>query len=455
MDFLYLLPYIGGSTIFIIVTLCGEFLFSLNCKRKDRFVLRYSLSVLVVLSLSVALTIPYYIVDIVSKDIVWTNIAIITLYLSMFAFTVIANKLCYDESFTTCLLSGLAGYACQHIYYNIYSIINISTNLENTIYELFHFSDVNLVFACGYFLCVLIQLAIAATVLTVCYFAVARKTNKISPVGFAQKNVFFITGSTLIIVLIFNVFCDEFASFNIATSIFGKLLLAVCCIFILVFYYNMLEAGSYKNDLDIVNNLNQSERRHFEKLKEDMELISIKCHDIKHYIAIGGANGDVNVSELNKLINIYELTVKTGNEIIDTLIAGRNLYCSAHNIKLTVIADASQLDFISPSDMCSLFGNMLENAIEAVDKIEDENKRIIDINIRPVAGQVFFCMENSYAEKPEMSNGMPISSKKDKQYHGFGMKSIKLIADKYGGSFSCCADNGVFRINILFPLNRN
>lgn len=82
------------------------------------------------------------------------------------------------------------------------------------------------------------------------------------------------------IVLIFNVFCDVFASFNIATSIFGKLLLVVCCIFILVFYYNMLEAGSYKNDLDIVNNLNRSERRHFEKLKKDMELISIKCHDI-------------------------------------------------------------------------------------------------------------------------------------------------------------------------------
>ena len=61
----------------------------------------------------------------------------------------------------------------------------------------------------------------------------------------------------------------------------------------------MLEAGSYKNDLDIVNNLNRSERRHFEKLKKDMELISIKCHDIKHYIAMAGENGGVNVSELN------------------------------------------------------------------------------------------------------------------------------------------------------------
>ena len=312
MDFSYLLSYIGGSVIFIIVTFCGEFLFSLNYKRKDKFVLRYSISLLIVLSLSVALTILYYIVDIIYKEIVWTNIAVIVLYLSMFALTVIANKLCYDEPFTTCLLSGLAGYACQHIFYGIYSTINIATNLESTIYKLFHFVDVNLAFVCGYFLCMLIQLAIASIVLMLSYFLVARKTNKISPVGFAQKNVCFITGSTLMIVLIFNVFCDVFASFNIATSIFGNLLLVVCCIFILVFYYNMLEAGSYKNDLLIVNNLNQSERRHFEKLKKDMELISIKCHDIKHYITMAGKNGGVNVSELNELVNIYELTVKTG-----------------------------------------------------------------------------------------------------------------------------------------------
>lgn len=454
MEFSYLLSYIGGSITFIIVTFCGEFLFSLNYKRKDKFVLRYSLSLLITLSLSVALTIPYYIVDVIYKEIVWSNIVVIVLYLSMFTLTVIANKLCYDESFTSCLLSGLAGYASQHIFYGTYSIINIATNLENTIYGLFHFSDINLVFVCSNFLCMLIQLAIASIVLTLCYFLVARKTNKISSVGFVQKNVCFITGSTIMIVLIFNVFCDVFASFNIATSIFGKLLLVVCCIFILVFYYNMLEAGSYKNDLDIVNNLNRSERRHFEKLKKDMELISIKCHDIKHYIAMAGENGGVNVSELNELVNIYELTIKTGNEIIDTLIADRSLYCSAHNIKLTVIADASQLDFISASDMCSLFGNMLENAIEAVDKVKDESKRIININIRPVAGQVFFCMENSYAEKPKMDNGMPVSSKGDKQHHGFGMKSIKLIADKYQGSFSCSIDNGVFRINILFPLNK-
>ena len=90
MEFSYLLSYIGGSITFIIVTFCGEFLFSLNYKRKDKFVLRYSLSLLITVSLSVALTIPYYIVDVIYKEIVWSNIVVIVLYLSMFTLTVIA-----------------------------------------------------------------------------------------------------------------------------------------------------------------------------------------------------------------------------------------------------------------------------------------------------------------------------------------------------------------------------
>ncbi len=107
MEFSYLLSYIGGSITFIIVTFCGEFLFSLNYKRKDKFVLRYSLSLLITLSLSVALTIPYYIVDVIYKEIVWSNIVVIVLYLSMFTLTVIANKLCYDESFLPAFYQGL------------------------------------------------------------------------------------------------------------------------------------------------------------------------------------------------------------------------------------------------------------------------------------------------------------------------------------------------------------
>lgn len=145
--------------------------------------------------------------------------------------------------------------------------------------------------------------------------------------------------------------------------------------------------------------------------------------------------------------------IKTGNEVIDTLLAEQSLHCNAHGINLTVIADASPLGFISVTDMCSLFGNLMENAVEAVEKVPEKENRLININIRPVAGQVFFCVENSYAEEPVMRGGLPLSTKKSEAgYHGYGIKSVKMIAEKYGGNFTLGAKDGIFRVSILFPL---
>jgi len=129
-----------------------------------------------------------------------------------------------------------------------------------------------------------------------------------------------------------------------------------------------------------------------------MDLINIKSHDIKHYISLAGSGG-IDLDELSKQVNIYDSTIKTGNDIIDTLLAERNLYCSAHDITLTVMADAAGLAFISVADMCALFGNILENAVEAVEGVEDGDKRIININIHTIAGQISVCVENYFTGK--------------------------------------------------------
>ena len=91
--------------------------------------------------------------------------------------------------------------------------------------------------------------------------------------------------------------------------------------------------------------------------------------------------------------------------------------------------------------------------MEAAEKVPEKDNRLININIRPVAGQVFFCVENSYAEEPVMRGGLPLSTKKSEAgYHGYGVKSVKMIAEKYGGNFTLGAKDGIFRVSILFPL---
>lgn len=445
MDFSAFKYYVVGSCTFIIVLVCGELMFTAGYVRRNRFLLRFILSVAASLVASALPTLMYYCVEYAFEEVILTHVSIIIAYFIMFAFTVAGMKLCYNESVLRCLIAGVAGFMCQHMAYNVYSIINSASNLE--------YSLIVRLGRAGYWLGVFIQLACAAAVLGICYFAFARRANKFSADSTVRGNVMLIVVPSLAIVLILNSIGDMFATVNLAVVIFVKCLLIACCAFMLIIYMNMFEAKEAKNELAIVMKLNESEHAHFLKLKQDMELVSVKCHDIKHFIAAAGAKGGVDLAELSDAVKIYDTTIKTGNEVIDTLLAERSLYCNAHGINLTVIADASPLGFISVTDMCSLFGNLLENAVEAAEKVPEPGSRLININIRPVAGQVFFCVENSYAEEPVMRGGMPLSAKKSEAgYHGYGVKSVKMIAEKYGGNFTLSAKDGIFRVSILFPV---
>lgn len=437
--------YAGGSTVFLLVLIAGELLFSLSYARRERFALKFTLSNLIVLVASLLLTLLYYYIEYAFNSSLIASLRVIITYLIMFAMAVGAMKFSYKEPLLRCLSAGAAGYICQHISYNFYSIINESAGLE-------YYLIVRLGLA-AYLLCMLIQLACAAAVLTVCYFAFAKRVNKLSAESTVRRNVLFIVICSLGIVIILSSIGYALSLDNVATSILLKCMQIVCCVFLMVIYLNIFEVKEAKNELAIVMKLNESEHAHFLKLKQDMELVSVKCHDIKHFIAAAGAKGGVDLAELSEAVKIYDTAIKTGNDVIDTLLAEQSLHCNAHGINLTVIADASPLSFIPVNDMCSLFGNLMENAVEAAEKVPEKDNRLININIRPVAGQVFFCVENSYAEEPVMRGGLPLSTKKSEAgYHGYGIKSVKMIAEKYGGNFTLGAKDGIFRVSILFPL---
>lgn len=106
------------------------------------------------------------------------------------------------------------------------------------------------------------------------------------------------------------------------------------------------------------------------------------------------------------------------------------------------------------SDIYSLFGNLLDNAIEAVSALDD-GKRIIGLRVRAVGDLLSINAHNYYENKLTLDNGIPETTKKDKQYHGFGLKSIQYVCDKYGGDLSINTQNNVFTVNILFPLATN
>ena len=105
---------------------------------------------------------------------------------------------------------------------------------------------------------------------------------------------------------------------------------------------------------------------------------------------------------------------------------------------------------MNPVDIYALIGNALDNALECVMN-EPEEKRIISLHIRKNGDMVLIHMENHCSIEPQFQNGLPVTNKSDKTVHGFGVRSICYIAQKYDGDVRMKVQNQSFVLDIFLP----
>ena len=106
-------------------------------------------------------------------------------------------------------------------------------------------------------------------------------------------------------------------------------------------------------------------------------LINHKCHDLKHQISAMRAitspeEREKYLREVEDSVQIYDAIVQTGNEVLDTVLTEKSLFCAANNIKINCIVDGRQMDIFEPVDLYTIFGNALDNAIESVRQLEKQ-----------------------------------------------------------------------------------
>jgi sensor histidine kinase regulating citrate/malate metabolism len=109
------------------------------------------------------------------------------------------------------------------------------------------------------------------------------------------------------------------------------------------------------------------------------------------------------------------------------------------------------LSFIDDLDIWSLFGNAIDNAIEAQEK-EEEGKRLIRLNVNVKNSFTTIHVENYCTQKISFENGLPATSKNDKDFHGYGLKSISSIVEKYNGNALVRFKNHLFTLDIMIPI---
>ena len=213
-----------------------------------------------------------------------------------------------------------------------------------------------------------------------------------------------------------------------------------------------------RREVDALQNVLHAQYTQYQQSQESIELINRKYHDLKHQIAVLRAEADTEkknayLDRMEEEIKAYEAQNKTGNQVLDTVLTSKSLYCQQHNISLTSVVDGTLLNFMDEMDLCTLFGNALDNAIESVEKVQDLEKRLIHLSVARQKAFVHIRLENTYAGELKFEGDLPVTTKADSRNHGYGLKSIRQTAKKYGGSVTITTRGAWFELRILIPLD--
>ena len=225
---------------------------------------------------------------------------------------------------------------------------------------------------------------------------------------------------------------------------------------VLYFYSIVLHQAQEQTELQTIQNILKLQYANYQTSRESVDLINQKYHDLKHQIAIlrDGVNSEEKTRYLDKMeedIRLYEAQNKTGNEVLDTILTSKAMVCQRYHIEFTIVADGAALSFMSVMDISSLFGNALDNAIEAAKQIQNPTERLIHLTVARRKNFVNITIMNRFPGEISFQNGLPVTTKENRSYHGFGVKSMRSTAEKYGGSLTVKAEDGWFILHILLP----
>lgn len=269
------------------------------------------------------------------------------------------------------------------------------------------------------------------------------------------RNVIILSIATItlvnILICISRVYEGESPMLNIVTKIlyvgFSFTILTICA--------GIFSQSEQEEQIGVLHQLWRQDRAQFESVKANMDVINMKCHDLKHILdRIEDKLTGEEAASLREAIQFYDANIKTGNEVLDVVLCEKAMTCQKSGISFSCMADGEKLDFLTPVQTYTLFGNIIDNAVEAVKPLPLE-ERVISLSCWEEKDSLVVEESNYFSGRLELDHGLPATSKGDSSRHGFGTKSIQYIAAQYGGTMDIKVVDNMFFLTVRFPLGRN
>lgn len=412
-------------------------------RRRAYFMIRFSLSILLLSGCKILLD-GFFVQGKKLTDTLIIN-WVLTIYVLLIA--IVYVYICYQCNVQTAVFCGTVGYCMFQVMLRLAWLADIFfTNYSGIVLNL-------------------LRLVISILFYAFLFFSLIRKSRQAQIIVDRKIQIivisFVISALDLLQVAMFTQlsYVMDMRGKLVITSqslvyIYSLLFSIIIGLMAIIIEYAVVNLKNAESEKEIINRLREEEKVQYCFEKDIIDRLNVKCHDLKHWIdTLEKQASPEMIKELTLITEEYDQIFRTGNDVLDVIMTKKNLLCIQKNIKLICIANGEALKFVSVSDIYSLFGNILDNAIEASEKIEDIEKRIIDLHVELRGGVILISAFNFYTENLHLDlEGLPLTTKADPTYHGFGMKSIHMIVQKYNGDWKFTTENGVFMLNIMIPI---
>ena len=398
--------------------------------KREKFYIR--LVIYCALALISALVIPYRTFESWHVYEPWKSLITTLGYLTHFLILVLCMSRIFQVRFVDSLFCCLMAYNVQHCVYCISKIFEISFPIYHTLW--------------------FVYMGVQWIPNGLTAFVIYRYLRKISDFNIKSIYVFIATGLGLIV----NIALSSFVTIsNQAESVYVYYFLIasiISCVALQLLQIFNISEGNITKKLEETRLLWKEDRHNYKIQKQNQEEFNMKVHDMKHFLRM--FEGKVDPSVLNKMDEIlhgreFASLYETNCLPLDVVLNLKNQECISKGIQFNFCGDGNKILFMDENDIYAVFGNIIDNAIDAV-KLLDKELRIINLSFIYEMGTIIISCENYFSGTLSIGkNKELLTTKQHKKGHGYGVASIKYIAKKYHGDLKYHIDENQFYLTLL------
>ena len=417
--------------------LISESVFLIGQDKKEHFGTKITIGVIFQFLLA-------FIWDLVVEKVVGENLIwYVGLYAGYALLTYFMIWFCFEMKPLEILFTVAGGYATQHMSFVVAKMILYMIGVPYVTYgSLIHLLLTRYLF-----------FVVGAAII---YFLIVRGNQ--NKRGFAEGDIriAILAGVILLTAIGLSVFWsypDEYKG-----TIIGEIICPaysfLCCLLVLYMDYYVLRENNMKHEREMMEQMMHMADTQQKSAKEAIDIINIKCHDLKHQIKALAKMEDAQtrseyLQEVQNAVSIYDATYHTGCKPLDYVLREKALIFNERGVAFSCMIEGETISFMTAADIYALMGNALDNALEHVLQ-EAEDERIISLQISQHDEMILIHLENRCSKELDFRDGLPVTDKEDKTRHGFGVKSIRYITEKYNGELYMATKEGKFCLDILF-----